>query len=111
MPRGFVWAAYVDDNGALWATQVDADYANDPDRGWFTDGVDALPVLPRGWRARRVFGLDAEGRRLFAVAAHVGAAIWAGTATAFVFRDTLGQEQLATIIGRLGEKRIEPRVE
>lgn len=108
MARGFVWAVYVDDTGNQWALRVDQDYAEDPDRGWFQDGVDQLAPLPRSYRPRYVVGIDESGRTQRAIAGNLSAAIWAGTVGLFVFRTTDGFEAAADIIGRRGEYR--PRI-
>lgn len=95
MPRGFVWAIYVTDAGLSYATRVDANYAQDPDRGWFTEGVLGLPLLPGSFRKRHVRGIDESGRIQTAVVAHLGAALWSGTIHAFVFETTDPDASLA----------------
>jgi hypothetical protein len=110
VPRGFVWAAYVDDNGNQWALQVDADYAEDPDRGWFTEGAAQLPPFPRRWKPRYVEGIDESGRIQTARVGHVGAALWAGTVLAFVFETSNPDQNLAVadVIRKVQEKRRGP---
>jgi hypothetical protein len=104
--RGFVWAGYIDDLGAVWAVKVDADYAADPARGWQTVDPTAVPQLPRGWLTRAVFGLDEVGRAIRATAASTSSAIWSGTVSTFSFYASDQVAHTASIIERRAERRL-----
>ena len=105
MARGFTWCIYVDDLGAQWALQVDSDYAADPDRGWFVMTTESLPPFPRGWRPRRVRGVDETGRIVHAVAGSLAAAIWSGLVSTFIFNANDGTPMVAAITDYIGEFR------
>lgn len=105
MARGFSWCNYVDDEGTTWSLQVDSDYLLDPARGWVAVGSPPAPTLPRGWRARRVVGLDSQGAKIFAISGTTTSAIWTMSDTSFTFEANDGTTQSAIIIGRQAERR------
>lgn len=105
MARGFTWCVYEDDEGTPWSLQVDSDYLLDTTRGWVAVGSPPPPILPRGWRARRVLGLDSNGATIFAISGTNTSAIWTMSATNFTFEANDGTTQSATIIGRQSERR------
>lgn len=111
MPRGFTWCAYVTDGGVLLATLVDSDYALDPDRGWFPVSGAEVAVLPRGFRLRHVRGIDESGAVAMATVAHLGAALWTGFASTFVFNATDGAPHTAVVFELVGERAPIPRVD
>ena len=111
MPRGFVWAVYVDDDGGQWGLLVDADYVQDADRGWITDGAETLFPMPRQWLPRKVIGIDELGRTQYAIAGSLAAAIWTGLVPTFVFTANDGISRVADITGRLQERRRLPKPE
>jgi len=104
MPRGYEWMLYESDDGFLYALQVDADYAEQPDRGWETPAGPGTPPLPRGWRARYVLGLEELGRTHRALVASVAAPLWDGTATTFDIYDSARETIPCTVIGRVQER-------
>src|SRR5262245_52725571 len=105
MPRGFVWAMYIDDKGGVWVKRVDRDYAMDPARGWSTEGLAGLPPLPHFWRARRVLGIDSNGQTQHAVVGTQIAPLWTGSATTFTFETTSQGFDTATVMAHIGERR------
>lgn len=106
MPREFTWGEYIDDEGITWAARVDGDYATDPNRNWTSAEGLHLPPIPREWQPRKVIGLDASGRRQFAVVPSWDSPLWTGASSTFVFRSRQGLYEEATVIGRLGESSI-----
>jgi hypothetical protein len=110
VPRGFRWASYVTDDGTLYATKVDADYFDQVERGWSNDGVELLPVLPRGALPRRVVGIDEQGDRRYAICASTDADLWVGLVDAFTFEANDNELQLATVVGRQQEVIPRPRL-
>jgi hypothetical protein len=105
MARGFDWCIYVDDLDRQWALQVDSDYAADADRGWNLLGELELEPFPRGWKPRRVVGVDDLGNTLYAIAGTTLAAIWTGAVMTFTFEASDGTTQTSAIIGRNAERR------
>jgi hypothetical protein len=106
MPRGRIWGAYVDDDGNIWAVRVDADTADDQNRGWSQVIDPTVPQLARGWLPRKVFGYDSTGRRHEAIVATTDAALWTGAANAFFVETTDAQLVQVDVIGRLEERRL-----
>jgi len=102
-----VWAVYESDVGVSFALRVDADYAQAAERGWTTNGVQALEPYPRAWLARRVIGIDDSGRRQSAVVASVNALLWNGQSSSFSIFGSDGIEYVCTVIEFLQE-RTEP---
>lgn len=96
--RGFEWGLYVDDRGQGWAVAVDADYLLAAGRGWSFADIPAITPFPRGWRARRVMGLDPSGRRQFAIVATTSAGLWTGADTTFSIWDSAGELQTCEVI-------------
>jgi hypothetical protein len=107
MPRGFVRAIYVDDDGTSWSLRVDADEFEELSRGWTATGLPVPPPVPRGWLPRRVVGLDSRGSQQTARVGHVGADLWTGAALTFVLMLSDGTTDTATVVARQGELRIE----
>jgi hypothetical protein len=105
MPRGYDWKLYEDDQAFLYALQVDADYALQPQRGFLTDAPAGTPPLPRGWRARYVVGLEPVGRTHRAIVASVAADLWTGVRADFDIVDSDGQLQTCVVVGRRQERR------
>lgn len=106
MPRGFVSAVYVDDDGTSWRLRVDADEAQEISRGWSTDGAAALAPLPRGWLPRRVVALDSSGKQQQARIGTVEADLWTGAADSFVLMLSDGTTDTATVVARQQELRL-----
>jgi hypothetical protein len=106
MTRGFVWASYIDDQAVAYAVRVDADYFADLDRGWTPGDPLNQPQLARGWKPRRVLGLDEDGNLVHALAGSVDAPIWNGDAPTFTFNGTDQLPHTARIIARQSEKRL-----
>jgi len=104
MPRGYDWKLYEGDDRALYALQVDADYALQTQRGWFTDAPAGTPPLPRGWRARYVIGVEPLGRAHRAIVSSVAADLWTGVRGDFDIVDTNAQLQTCVVIGRVQER-------
>src|SRR5215469_7662687 len=100
MPRGFVWAAYFSDDGRQFALRVDADEAQQPERGWTViDDVATVP-FPRGWLPRRVRGIDENGHPRSTRVATTDADLWTGVVGVFTIE---GSDQLmhqVTVLGR-----------
>lgn len=111
MARGFTYCVYNDDNGGRWAVAVDSDYVDHPERGWVRTADNELYPLPRGWRTRRVVGLDASGASQSAVVGSLEADLWTGAQAVFTFRDSEGQAQLATVIRMEAERRLVARAD
>jgi len=111
MARGFTYCVYNDDNGGRWAVAVDSDYVDQPERGWVRTADNELYPAPRGWRTRRVIGLDAGGASQHAVVGSLEADLWTGAATQFTFRDSEGQAQTATVIRLQAERRLIARAD
>lgn len=83
MPRGFVWGTYFDDSGQTWGLRVDDDYFRQPERGWFTQATPGAIPFPRGWRPRRVQGMDPLGNIRTAVSPSTSSPIWTGGSPTF----------------------------
>jgi hypothetical protein len=83
MPRGFVRAVYVSDDGTEFALLVDADHAGDPGRGWTQPAGELLAYAPRGFLPRRVVGVDETGRQQTALIGNIEAPLWTGVQTTF----------------------------
>jgi len=111
MPRGFTYCVYEDDNNGRWGVAVDSDYVDHPERGWVRSADNELYPLPRGWRTRRVVGLDSRGAEQSAVVGVLGAPLWTGAAAQFTFRDSEGTPQLATVIRTEAERRVVVRAD
>jgi hypothetical protein len=105
MPRGFVWAVYIDDEAQPWAKRVDADYVDEFVRGWDVAGVAGLPPLPHLWRARYVIGVDSEGRTQRAIVASELAPLWTGVATTFVVEATDRSLVTCEVVAQMHELR------
>jgi hypothetical protein len=101
--RGFTWMVYTADDSATWSLAVDSDYAANTDRGWSTPAPVGLAPFPRGWFPRKVFGLDATGRRQTAIVATTTAPLWVGTVGVFFIEATDGSVVPVTVGGRLAE--------
>jgi len=101
--RGFEWGLYVDDRGQGWAMAVDADYLLAPGRGWAFADTPGVTPFPRGWRPRRVLGLDPSGRRQSAVVADTSAGLWTGADTEFYIWDSAGEQLICTVIRLVAE--------
>lgn len=104
MPRGYDWKLYEADDAGLYALQVDADYALQPQRGFFTDAPAGTPPLPRGWRARYVLGAEPLGRTHRAIVASVAADLWTGVRGDFDIVDSNGDLQTCIVFGRVQER-------
>ena len=106
--RGYEWGVYVDDDGTQWSKLVDADNFSDPGRGWvlITEGV--WTPLPRGWKARRVIGLDESGRKQMALVARVDSPLWTGESSTFTVEASDGTVVTATVISRHQERHPRP---
>jgi hypothetical protein len=104
MPRGFVWGTYVDDLDRAWAMRVDADYADQVERGWEVPPPDGALPFPRGWKPRMVFGVDELGNVRHARVARLDADLWTGGAGAFFFEATDQSVLLATVFELRGER-------
>lgn len=102
--RGFRWAVYQLDDGSQFALRVDALYFADPVRGWLSAADGTLPLLPRTWRARRAVGVDATGRRQYALIGSLSAPLWNGEATEFEFEASDQTLQVARVV-RLERER------
>lgn len=105
MARGFSWGVYFDDEGGEWSLQVDSDYLADADRGWIPVDLPAPSPFPRGWRPRRVIGLDELGATIYAISPTTSSAIWTLGVASFTFEANDGTTHSATIIGRESERR------
>jgi len=106
MPRGFTWCVYTDDAGAQWAIAVLSDYVLQPVRGWSTTGADELLPFPRGWRPRRVEGVDETGAQHLAVVASITADLWTGLSTLFDIRSNDGGVHTCSVTGSFEERRV-----
>jgi hypothetical protein len=104
MPRGYVWAYYTDDAGAVWGLQVDADYQLQTGRGFEQLAGAGTAPLPRGWLARRVVGVEETGRSHTATVASLEAPLWTGSERTFDIVDTNGQLQTCTVVKWLDER-------
>jgi hypothetical protein len=104
MPRGFVWGAYVDDRGTVWALRVDADLALQPQRGWLGGDADGQAPLPRGWLPRCVVGVEPDGRLHRAIVARIDADLWTGARTDFDIERSDGGISTCTVIRLLAER-------
>jgi hypothetical protein len=105
MPRGFVWGVYVDDGGGVWRLAVNADYLDQPQRGWVVADPDVTAPLPRSWLPRKVIGVTDDGRRRAAIVASLAADLWTGTSSSFEIE---GSDQVfypCSVIGSRGERR------
>lgn len=102
--RGFTWAGYVDDDGQLWALQVDRDSVADPSRGWLDLTAAPIAPLPRTWVPRYVVGLDDTGRTQRTRIGNVAAPLWTGEALAWEVEASDGTRVLATVIARVAER-------
>jgi hypothetical protein len=100
MPRGYVWAGYQDDTGAIYAARVDADYQLQVERGWQIVDRFATPQLPRGWIPRRVVGVDENGNSREAICATTQADLWTGAVIQFTFNGSDQLPHVAQVIAR-----------
>lgn len=105
MARGFVWGAYLDDDGTVWRLLVDGDYIAEEARGWVTANPEAVAPLPRQWLPRRAVGHDAEGRRRSAVVATLSAPLWTGATTTFFIEGNDNVVYPVTVTELLSERR------
>ena len=103
MPRGYVWCAYVADSGDVFALRVDADYQLQEQRGMVPVEDPAPSPLPRGWRPRRVLGLEPSGRRHTAVVGRLDADLWSGARGDFDVVDSNGDLQTCSVTTYLAE--------
>lgn len=103
--RGFVWAVYISDNPIRrYARLVDADFVEDPTRGWTTLGVADLVPFPQQSRPRRVFGTSAAtGRKGSAVVGSTSADLWTGVVNFFIGETNDGELDSYTVTRRRGE--------
>ena len=108
MPRGRAWAIYVADSGETFACLVDRNSIEDPGRGWTTDGVASLDVLPRQLRPREVVGVEESGVIQHIRVASLDCALWTGEATAFDVEGTDGLPHLCQTIFTRSERRRSP---
>lgn len=106
MARGMRWCEYVDDTGAVWSLQVDADSAEDSDRGWQLVGDPAPPIWPRGWRPRQVEGLEPNGRRRRTRIARVDAPLWTGGVVEFLAETNALEVVTVHVLAYLEERRV-----
>jgi len=105
MPRGFTWAVYETDDGRLFALRVDADSVLDSARGWLTASVTTTNPLPRGWQPRVVVGIDASGHIRHTRIGRVDASLWTGASPFWLYEASDRSTQVATVIGRLQERK------
>jgi len=104
MPRGMVYAVYVDDLDNHFARLVDADEVLETGRGWSTTGVVGLPLLPIKAKPRVVYGVSATtGRRGSAVVATTTAGLWTGADTTFDVEANDNTTDTMTVTRRRGE--------
>lgn len=106
MPRGFVWAQYVDDDDTVWRLRVDADEAQELQRGWDTTDALLFPPVPRGWLPRRAVALDSSGRQQTARIGRLDADLWTGVADSFVLMLSDGTTDTAQVVALQGELRL-----
>lgn len=106
MPRGREYAVYATDAGTEFAVNEDSDYVAQLARGWtpMPSGA-SRDLLPRGFKPRRVYGIDAEGYRGSAVVASNAAPLWIGTVNTFDIEGSDGATHTMVVTGRVGEKR------
>jgi hypothetical protein len=104
MPRGFVWGAYVDDRGVVWALRVDADLQLQEQRGWLGADPAGQAPLPRGWLPRAVVGVEPGGRLQRAVVARIDADLWTGVRTDFDVERSDGGIATCTVVRLLAER-------
>lgn len=104
--RGFVWRLYTTDDGGQFALRVDADYADQADRGWAPLPSPPPAPLPRGWRPRVVIGIDALGNQVLARIGSTTSPLWNGIVSTFAFESTVGTLELATVIAKRGERLV-----
>lgn len=102
--RGYLASEYLDDGGTPWKLLVDADYAQDPARGWTTGAIPGLPPFPRLWIPRRVVGIDETGRRVETRVASVDAPLWTGEVLSFWVHASDGGLYNATVIRKIRER-------
>jgi len=108
---GFVWAVYSSDDGYDYLLKVDSDNYGELTRGWSPPIPGSyLPQYPRGWQARHVVGLSDDGLRRWAICATTSCDLWTGVVGFFRYRDTNGAMQIAEVIARTQEKRLNVRV-
>lgn len=105
MSRGFVVCQYLDDLGTPWRLQVDADYAEDPIRGWVPALTPGLYPLPRRWEPRQVYGIADDGRLVFARCGTTTCDLWTGVALDFNFSGNDGRVYRVRRIGQRAEVR------
>jgi hypothetical protein len=103
MARGFVWAVYQSDDGNSYAKRVDADYAAQPSRGWTYPAPVGTPVYPRGWRARRVVGLDPNGYPRQALVGSTAAGLWTGATPTFSIEGSDGVAYSCVVVRMMAE--------
>jgi hypothetical protein len=108
---GFTWGVYASDDGHDYLMQVDLDLYVMLERGWEPPIPESyLPQYPRRWKARHVVGLGPEGQRRVAVCATTSCSLWSLLTPTFRYRDTNGIMLEATVIERIGEKRVKPHL-
>jgi hypothetical protein len=105
MPRGFIWGAYFDNQAVIWRLRVDADSAEQLERGWVPANPGETAPFPRSWLPRKVAGVDDTGRLHTIVVASVLADLWTGAATHFTIEGSDGLPHQCAVIRLLGERR------
>lgn len=96
---------YVDDTNVPWALLVDGDYFLDIERNWQSAAGLGLSPFPRGWRPRRVKGVDSTGRIRYAIVPDVSSPLWTGEVSTFQFETRDGGVEVATVIELHQERR------
>lgn len=102
----YLWQRYVSDDDRIYAVKVNDAYVAMPERGWFESAVAGDPQYPRGWRLRRVKGIDLDGNICYADCAHLECDLWTGVVSVFNFIDNSGAHVLGTVIERQRERRL-----
>lgn len=104
MARGFVWALYVTDEGVGYGLKVDADSFGQASRGWSNAIGLGVQPLPRGWRARRVYGLEPDGSRHWTRVGTVECDLWTGVVNTFSVETNEGSSVTCTVNERRAER-------
>lgn len=105
MARGFVFRTYTADDGTTFQVAVDADHAEDTNRGW-DPVVVGSDLLPRGYKPRQALGISATtGRRGSCRIGKTTAPLWVGSATTFNVEANDNTIDTMTVVALQGEYR------
>lgn len=105
LTRGKVYASYVSDTtGLTFATLVDADEFAIASRGW-TAAVAGTPLIPRGFKERKVNGISpTTGRRGSCRVGDVTATLWSGAVNSFTVEADDQTTDTMDVTSRSGER-------